>query len=131
MNTQSFKKFATQALYFYAGIGQGVVDTVKGVAKLAVLPYVKGYEGLKQGADFIYHPQQKAEAEFQRAKEDYQSLKKLWNNPQEEIAKKKSQLSNIVQREWFEFKKPYQSSDPNVRAKAWGETAFTALSVLD
>ncbi|MBF0491354.1 MAG: hypothetical protein HQM15_01050 [Deltaproteobacteria bacterium] len=131
METQlSFKDRAKQAFYFYAGIGQGVVDTAKGLAKLSLLPATQGLDALGKAADFISHPQEKAEAAYQEAKQGYKDLQRLWSQPKEEISKGTEKLGNAVQHEWNEFTKPFESSDPNVRAKAWGETTFNVASLF-
>ncbi|MBF0492842.1 MAG: hypothetical protein HQM15_08685 [Deltaproteobacteria bacterium] len=131
METQlSFKDRAKQAFYFYAGIGQGVVDTAKGLAKLSLLPAIQGLDTLEKTADFISHPQEKAEAAYQEARQDYKDLQRLWDQPKEEILKRSERLGHAVQHEWNEFTKPFESSDPNVRAKAWGETTFNVASLF-
>ncbi len=126
----TFKDRAKQALYFAAGAGQGLVDTVKDLAKLSILPQIQVLDSLKKTADFVRQPQEKAEKAYQQAKQDYQDLQKLWNHPKEEILKKSEKVEKVVQEKWQEFQKPFKSENPNERAKAWGELSFNVGSLF-
>ncbi|MBF0492891.1 MAG: hypothetical protein HQM15_08935, partial [Deltaproteobacteria bacterium] len=86
---------------------------------------------LRKDGGLYYSPPRKSRGRLSgEAKQDYKDLQRLWNQPKEEISKGTEKLGNAVQHEWNEFTKPFESSNPNVRAKAWGKTSFDVGSIF-